>query len=175
MMLMRELPLSSTFSVNNLAVLWTAKAFMPDMVEKNHGHFLIIASQTGYFTTLGLTDYSASKAASIAIYEGLHAEVRNIYKALSVRVSCVSPNTVNTLMFRGIKLSPLMPALHPEDVGNVVADILYGGRACHTLVPKSGALLAITRALPDWIRVAIQAAVTDMLTDLKPHDPMEDC
>lgn len=154
-------------------MLWTAKVFMPYMIEKNHGHFLIVASQTGYLATPGLTDYSASKSAAIAIYEGLHAEVKNIYKAPSVRVSCVSPSAVDTKMFSGIKLGPGMSALRPEDLGLLVADVIHSGRAKHVLVPKSAAVATFTRALPDWVRVAMQAAATGFFTDLKPHDPMK--
>lgn len=154
-------------------MLWTAKTFLPDMVEKNHGHFLIVASQTGYLATPGLTDYSASKAAAIAIYEGLHAEVSNIYKAPLVRVSCVSPSAVDTKMFNGIKLGPGVSALRPEDLGKLIADIIHGGRARHVLVPRSAAIATFTRVLPDWMRVGMQGASLGMFTDLKPHDPMK--
>ncbi|EFX00667.1 short chain dehydrogenase reductase [Grosmannia clavigera kw1407] len=162
-----------TFSVNNLAMLWTAKTFLPNMISKNHGHLLIVASQTGYVATPGLTDYSATKAAAIAIYEGLHAEVKNIYKAPSVRVSCVSPSAVDTKMFSGIKLGLGMKALRPEDLGALIADILHGGRSKHTIVPRSASVLSIVRALPDWIRVAMQTASVGVFTDLHPHDPMK--
>lgn len=162
-----------TFAVNNLAMLWTAKTFMPSMIDNNHGHFLIVASQTGYLATPGLTDYSASKAAAIAIYEGLHAEVKSIYKAPSVRVSCVSPSAVDTKMFNGIKLGPGMSALRPEDLGILISDIIHSGRAQHVLVPKSAVVATFTRCLPDWMRVAMQAASVGIFTDLMPHDPMK--
>ena len=67
-----------TFEVNAMAHLWTTKAFLPKMIEKNHGHigkflskFLIanchkvsIASSAGYFAAPKMVDYCASKAAA---------------------------------------------------------------------------------------------------------------
>ncbi|KAI1066850.1 hypothetical protein LB506_012168 [Fusarium annulatum] len=120
----------STFGVNNLAMLWTAKAFLPNMLENNHGHFLIVASQTACSATPGLTDYSASKSAAVAIYEGLDGEVRNIHKAYNVRVSCVSPSAVDTKMFSGIKLGPGISALDPKTLGREIADIIFSERLC---------------------------------------------
>jgi short-subunit dehydrogenase len=161
-----------TFAVNNLAMLWTAKVFLPSMVERNHGHFLIVASQTGHLATPGLTDYSATKAAAIAIYEGLHAETKHIYKAPAVRVSCVSPSAVDTKMFTGIKLGSGMRALSAEELGETIAGVLYSGKAQNILVPRSAYISPPTRALPDWMRVAMQGASVGIFSDLKPHDPM---
>ena len=50
------------------------------MVEHNHGHFLITASQSGYLATAGVTDYAATKAAAVAIYEGLQTELNTLIK-----------------------------------------------------------------------------------------------
>ncbi|KAF7449283.1 DltE, Short-chain dehydrogenase [Pyrenophora tritici-repentis] len=162
-----------TFGVNNLALLWTAKTFIPSMVNKNHGHFLIVASQTGYTCSPGLTDYSATKSAAIAIYEGLHGEIRRIHKADSVRVSCVSPGPVDTKMFNGIKLGPGIASLNPETLGKKIADIVCGGRAKNIFIPAWAGLTVWMRAMPDWVRVGMQGFSTGIFSQLKPHNPME--
>ncbi|KAI6490200.1 hypothetical protein M0657_006518 [Pyricularia oryzae] len=163
-----------TFGVNNIALLFTAKTFLPSMVAKNHGHFLIIASQTGYIATPGLTDYSASKAATIAIYEGLHAEVGLMYGAPSVRVSCVSPTLVDTKMFQGMDSSAAPGgALRPEDLGARIAGIIHSGRAQHACVPHwSVSPLSFIRTWPDWLRVWCMASSVGLYDNLRPHDPM---
>lgn len=155
-------------------MLWTAKTFLPNMAEHNHGHFLIVASQTGYMATAGLTDYSATKAAAIAIYEGLHSEMRNMNRAPAVRVSCVSPSAVDTKMFSGIKLKGGMKSLTPEELGDAIVDVLRSGKAQHILVPRSAYLATPTRMLPDWLRVVMQDSAVGVFTDLKPHNPMAD-
>ncbi|KAJ4171273.1 hypothetical protein NW754_015036 [Fusarium falciforme] len=71
-------------------LIWTIETFLPALVARNHGHLLIVASQTGHMATAGATDYSASKAAAITIYEGVHSEIKHVHKATAVRVSCIS-------------------------------------------------------------------------------------
>ncbi|EUC27400.1 hypothetical protein COCCADRAFT_41870 [Bipolaris zeicola 26-R-13] len=162
-----------TFGVNNLAVLWTAKAFMPSMIKNNHSYFLIVASQAGYTWTPGLTDYSATKSAAVAIYEGLYGKVRYIHKSRSVRVSCVSPGAVDTKMFAGIKLGLGMSALIPEYVGTQIPDIILAGRARNVFVLASAGFAVILLAMPDWIRAAMQVFSIGVFANLTPHNPMK--
>jgi len=163
-----------TFGVNNLGVLWTAKAFLPNMVKHNHGHFLIIASQTAYLATAGITDYAATRAAAVAIYEGLQTEVKHVYKAPAVRLSCLCPSAVNTKMFTGIKgpSNFFMPFLKPADLGDCIANILWSGQAQNLSIPAFAYISPPTRALPDWMRVGMQDGGADVMTELKPHKPL---
>lgn len=162
-----------TFGVNNLGLIWTIKAFLPSLAEKNHGHLVIIASQTGHLATAGVVDYAATKAAALAIYEGIQTELRHVYKAHAVRVSCVSPSAVSTKMFRGLKLPPSIQFLKPSDVGSVIAEILWSGRAQNIMLPASAYLTPITRALPDWLRIGLQELGKDAMTELNPHKPLD--
>uniref|UniRef100_A0A093V5T4 Retinol dehydrogenase 10-B n=1 Tax=Talaromyces marneffei PM1 TaxID=1077442 RepID=A0A093V5T4_TALMA len=162
-----------TFGVNSLGLLWTIKTFLPPLAEKNHGHFVIVASQTGHLATAGVVDYAATKAAALAIYEGLQTELRHIYKAPAVRISCVSPSAVSTKMFTGIKLPPSLQPLQPLDVGSAIAEILWSGRAQNIMLPASAYISPITRALPDWLRIGLQEFGKDVMTDLNPHDPLD--
>ncbi|EED14435.1 short-chain dehydrogenase, putative [Talaromyces stipitatus ATCC 10500] len=162
-----------TFGVNSLGLLWTIKTFLPSLTAKNHGHFVILASQTGHLATAGVVDYAATKAAALAIYEGLQTELRHIYKAPAVRVSCVSPSAVTTKMFRGIKLPSSVQPLQPSDVGSAIAEILWSGRAQNIMLPASAYISPITRALPDWLRIGLQEFGKDVMTDLDPHKPLD--
>lgn len=162
-----------TFGVNSLGLLWTIKTFLPSLAEKNHGHFVILASQTGHLATAGVVDYAATKSAALAIYEGLQTELRHVYNAPAVRVSCVSPSAVSTKMFTGIKLPPSVQALQPSDVGSAIAEILWSGRAQNIMLPASAYISPITRALPDWLRIGLQEFGKDVMTDLNPHKPLD--
>ncbi|KOS37977.1 hypothetical protein ACN38_g11224 [Penicillium nordicum] len=163
-----------TFSVNNLGLIWTVQTFLPSMVAQNHGHFLILASQTAHLATAGVVDYAATKAAALAIYEGLQTELRHIYQAPAVRMSCLSPSAVQTKMFRGIQMPDSVPLLQPDDVGSVVAEILWSGRAQNRMTPAAAYISPLTRALPDWIRVTLQDFGKDVMSALSPHQPMEE-
>ena len=44
--------------------MWTTKAFLPSMIENDHGHICSIASSAGYFAVPKLAEYCASKAAA---------------------------------------------------------------------------------------------------------------
>ena len=164
-----------TFGVNNLGIIWTAKTFLPSMVKNNHGHFLITASQTGHSATAHLVDYSATKAAAIAIYEGIQSELKHAYKAPAVRVSCISPCVVDTKMFTGIKAPSnfMLPRLQPEDVGNKIAEILWSGEAQNVMIPAFAYISPPTRALPEWWRVGLADGGAPLMKDLKPHHPID--
>ncbi|KAI9834056.1 MAG: hypothetical protein M1819_003341 [Sarea resinae] len=162
-----------TFAVNNLGLLWTAKAFLPSMVEKNHGHFLIISSQTGYLATAGVVDYAASKAATLNIFEGLQTELKHVYKAPAIRVSCIAPSAVSTKMFAGIKAGSnfFMPRLTPESVGSLIAEVLWSGKSQNLMTPAFAYISVPTKVLPDWMRIGMQDGGADVMSELKPHKP----
>ena len=144
------------------------------MAKLNHGHFLIIASQTGYLATAGVVDYAATKAASIAIYEGLQTELKHIYKAPAVRVSVINPSAVRTKMFHGIKAPSnfMMPRLTPSDVGDLICDTLWSGEAKNLMTPASAYISVASRCMPDWMRVGMQDGGADVMTELRPHNPL---
>ena len=56
--------IEKTMQVNSISHLWTTKAFLPSMLESDHGHIVSIASSAGYFAVPKLSDYCASKAAA---------------------------------------------------------------------------------------------------------------
>lgn len=74
-----------TMEVNTLSHFWTVKAFLPSMVEKNHGHIITIASLASFVSMGEAVDYGCSKAAALAFHEGLTQEVKHWYKANNVR------------------------------------------------------------------------------------------
>ncbi|KAJ5114239.1 hypothetical protein N7456_002773 [Penicillium angulare] len=166
--------IEQTFAINSLGLIWTIQTFVPSMVARNHGHFLIMSSQTAHLATAGVVDYAATKASALAIYEGLQTEMRHVYNASAVRVSCVSPSAVQTKMFRGIKLPPAVSALQPSDVGSIISEILWSGKAQNRMTPLPAYLSPATRAFPDWMRVKLQDFGKDVMTTLSPHQPMEE-
>ena len=166
--------MNSTFGVNTLGLLWTVKTFLPSLVERNHGHLLLVASATGFLTTARSIDYCASKAAAISIYEGLHSEIKHVYKSPAVRISCVSPSLVKTEMFKGFKPIPGMvgSGMKPSYVAAQITDILYSGKAQNVVLSKWAFPPGVMRILPEWMRVRIQDKSAASLTELEPHNPM---
>ncbi|KAJ4918897.1 hypothetical protein JOQ06_027899 [Pogonophryne albipinna] len=54
----------------------TTKAFLPKMLELNHGHIVTVASSLGLFSTAGVEDYCASKFGAIGFHESLSHEIK---------------------------------------------------------------------------------------------------
>ncbi|KAJ5765634.1 short-chain dehydrogenase [Penicillium odoratum] len=164
-----------TFGVNNLGLIWTAKTFIPAMVKENRGHFLIIASQTGLLATANIADYAATKSAALAIYEGLHTEIKHLHQAPNVRISCISPSAVRTKMFDGIKGQSnfFLPRLSAEDLGGLISDVLWKGESQNIMTPDFAYISLFSKVLPEWMRVGMQDAGADIMTDLNPHHPLK--
>jgi all-trans-retinol dehydrogenase (NAD+) len=56
--------IEKTLAVNTLALFWCTKAFLPGMMERDHGHIVTIASLVGATPIPGMSDYVASKHAA---------------------------------------------------------------------------------------------------------------
>ena len=78
------------------------KAFLPQMIEKNHGHLVTVASMAGKFGSAGLCDYCASKFAVVGFDESVRNELVRLGKT-GVKTTVVCPFFINTGMFHGAK------------------------------------------------------------------------
>lgn len=122
-----------TFMVNAISHFWITKAFLPDMIKKNKGHLVSIASVAGQVGTVQLSDYCASKFACIGFEESLRMELR-MNGLTGIKSTLVAPYFMNTGMFNGFK-SPILPALEPDFVADeVMAAILTDSE--QVIVPK---------------------------------------
>jgi len=145
-----ELPdekIVKTFGVNTLALFWTAKAFLPDMIERDSGHVVTVASAAGTVGVARLADYCASKFAAVGFDESLRAELRQV--APGVRTTVVCPYYIDTGMFDGVKtrFPRLLPILKEQEVARrIVKAILEDQR--RLIMPPAVALLPALRLLP---------------------------
>ena len=105
-----------TFQVNTLAIFWTAKAFLPAMLERDRGHIVTIASAAGLAGTAKLTDYCSSKFAAVGFDESLRVELKRQNSRVVTTVVC--PFYTDTGMFEGVRtrFPWLLPILDPEYV-----------------------------------------------------------
>ncbi|XP_069477313.1 retinol dehydrogenase 10 [Ambystoma mexicanum] len=106
-----------TMMVNCHAHFWTAKAFLPKMLDMNHGHIVTVASALGLFSTAGVEDYCASKFGVVGFHESLSHELKAAEKD-GVKTTLVCPYLVDTGMFRGCRIrkeiEPFLPPLKPD-------------------------------------------------------------
>jgi len=139
--------MEKTMAVNTNALFYMAKAFLPSMFEKNHGHVITMASMAGHFGVNGLVDYCASKYGAVGFNEALRSEVHTTGK--DITVTTINTFYVDTGMFSGIKdFSPLMfPILKPNYVvARIVEAVLtdtenlYLPKTCHLYLLIKGIL-----------------------------------
>lgn len=104
--------LNATFGVNTIAHYKLAREFVPNMVAKNHGMIVTVASSAAWVTAPRMTEYAASKAAALAFHEGLASELV-VAKAPKVRTVVVNQGYTQTSLFKGfgVKVSPSLMSL----------------------------------------------------------------
>jgi NAD(P)-dependent dehydrogenase (short-subunit alcohol dehydrogenase family) len=93
---MPEADWSWVLGVNLWSVIHGVRAFVPRMIEQREGHVVNTASMAGLITTPGMSAYSATKHAVVALSECLHHDLAAAGHGDKVRVSAVCPGWVKT-------------------------------------------------------------------------------
>uniref|UniRef100_A0A8D2CRW9 Short-chain dehydrogenase/reductase family 16C member 6 n=1 Tax=Sciurus vulgaris TaxID=55149 RepID=A0A8D2CRW9_SCIVU len=125
-----------SFHVNVISHFWTCKAFLPAMLQANHGHLVFISSIAGMVATGKLSAYSASKFASFGFAESLFLEFTLSYKT-KIKSTIVCPYFIKTGMFEGCttKYSFLLPLLEQEYVAQKIFNAILEEQV-YLLIPK---------------------------------------
>ncbi|XP_064652710.1 epidermal retinol dehydrogenase 2-like [Lineus longissimus] len=134
--------IQKTFDVNTTAHFWTSKAFLPDMLSRNHGHLVTIASAAGLFGVNGLADYCASKFGAVGFDESIREEIFNLGKD-GVHTTVVCPSFINTGMFDGVKMrfDKLLPIMEPEYAASKIMEAILTNQ--HVLMMPRGVYLLL--------------------------------
>ncbi|XP_003707776.1 short-chain dehydrogenase/reductase family 16C member 6 isoform X2 [Megachile rotundata] len=107
------------FDINVMAHFWTLQAFLPSMIQKNHGHVVALSSVAGFFGLPNLVPYCASKFAVRGLMEALHEELRvsNKDKASNINFTTICPYMVNTGLCKKpkIRFTSFMAIISPKD------------------------------------------------------------
>jgi all-trans-retinol dehydrogenase (NAD+) len=142
-----------TLDVNLMAVIWMTKQFIADMMSRNSGYIVNIASGAGFVGAVQMGDYCASKAGSILFSDALRREFRKS-GCKNVKVLVVCPGLIDTGMFEGLKQPWYFPPLKPENVAAEVLGAIKKEKAL-LMLPSSSWVVLLVRLLPaslqDWI------------------------
>lgn len=136
-----------TFDVNTLSLFWTTRAFLPEMLERNQGHIVTVASAAGITGVSKLVDYSSSKFAAFGFDDSLRLELRR--QGSKVQTTSVCPYYIDTGMFDGVKTKfPLiLPILKPEYVvGRMIKAVEKNQK--RIVMPKTVYAVFAARLLP---------------------------
>jgi all-trans-retinol dehydrogenase (NAD+) len=148
-----EADITSTYAVNTLALYWSIQAFLPQMIARDSGRLVTIASAAGLSGSATLTDYAGSKFAAVGFMESLRAELRD--QGSSVSALTVCPFYINTGMFDGVKSSsPLLKIQEAPASTETILDAIESPKR-ELLLPGMVYSVRIFRLLPtavfDWL------------------------
>jgi NADP-dependent 3-hydroxy acid dehydrogenase YdfG len=130
--------------VNLHGVVLGTKAVAPGMVGRGSGHLVNVASAVGRVATADAATYSASKFAVVGFSEATRLELG----PQGVDVSLVMPTVVRTELAAGVPQARGVREVRPEDVAEVIADVVRVPRP-ETWVPRwAGPLSRVGGALP---------------------------
>jgi len=144
-----------TFDVNIVAHFWVLKAFLPSMLENNHGHIVTIASGAGLIGMPRLVDYCSSKFAAVGLHEALTHELYSLKKH-GIKTTVVCPTFINTGMFAGAGTSDIAPLLDQNKVCYLIVKAIRQNQHM-LLIPKTLSFsLVLSRMSPTAAELEIQ-------------------
>jgi all-trans-retinol dehydrogenase (NAD+) len=136
-----------TMAINVLALFWTCKAFLPDMIRQQAGHIVTVASAAGTIGVARLVDYCASKWAAVGFDESLRMELHAL--APNVKTTIVCPYYIDTGMFAGVhsRFPWLLPILKEDRVAERIVRAIAHNRP-RLMMPPIVYLVPLMRVLP---------------------------
>lgn len=152
------------FDINTHGPINGTKAVAPGMVGRGHGHVVTIASAVGRLPMAGGATYSASKHAVVGFTDAVRQELA----PHGVDVSMVLPSVVRTELSAGIATGGSTPSVSPEEVAEVVLDVVRRP-VPEVWVPRwAQPLSKVTGVLPRRVQEAVARVfdADDVLLDV---------
>jgi short-subunit dehydrogenase len=166
------------FQINIISHFWLTREFLPDMIKKNKGHVVGLASMASFVAPPGIVDYASTKAAVMAFHEGkypptlspaehahsrrsrtgLGQEIKHVYKSPGVLNTVVHPSWVRTALTHGYEehLEKTQGGLmKPEHVGRKIADQIFSCSGGQLVIPRRLSVAAGLRGHANWVHQAI--------------------
>jgi all-trans-retinol dehydrogenase (NAD+) len=151
-----------TIDVNLTALLYTIRAFLPGMYERNEGNIVNISSASGLIGVPDLAVYAATKWAVWGLTESLRFEAIERGKT-GVKYASIHPSYIAHGMFEGAKLGFIGNLLVPvvKDHDHVARAIVEGALKRGKFSPKIPVTVNLTVRfrgfLPDsWFQLMLR-------------------
>lgn len=154
--------LQKIFGVNIFSHFYTVKAFLPDMVKRNHGHIVTIASTASFMSLPLIGDYASTKAGVLSFHEALKREIIHAHKAPNVLTTIIHPNWTRTALIA--KEADMIekqqgPLLTPEAVADAIAGQVFACRGAQVILPSTLSLLSTVKAWPNWMQEGLRGVL----------------
>ncbi|KAH0153571.1 NAD(P)-binding protein, partial [Aureobasidium melanogenum] len=150
--------ISRCFSINTLSHFHTCRSFLPGMLASPSGGTIVtVSSVLGHLGASHLTDYTASKAALLALHTSLRAEIKQMANskteypgAENTKTILVKPGQLSTAMFSTLK-SPsdfFGPVVQAKDLAREIVEMIEDGRDGVLCMPVYAWLIEWLGVLP---------------------------
>jgi len=147
----------------NLMSLWfTTQQFLPDMIKKNKGHVVTVASLASFIALATAADYSATKAGALSFHESLGAEIKHLYKAPGILTTVVHPNFAKTPLtqdFSGRLEKSGVRLLTSGQIAEDVVSQIKSRRGGQLIIPRSASVVSGIRGWPTWLQELLRDAI----------------
>ena len=110
----------ATYRVNVEGLVAMTHAFYDDVITAPGGHFVFIASASGFVGLPNGSTYASSKWAVIGFAESIRAELK--HAGLRAGVTTVCPTYIATGMFEGAKPPKTTRFLEPDEIAEKVVE-----------------------------------------------------
>jgi all-trans-retinol dehydrogenase (NAD+) len=143
-----------TMNINYWGHIYFTKTLIGDMIARNSGAIVNVASSSGLIGMPILSDYCASKFAEVGLSESLRRELKK-FKHTEIKVTCVCPYIIDTGLFKGFKPLSMNPVIKAEDAAHAIVKGLKKGKPYVMLPPLSIYGSMMLKLLPtsifDWM------------------------
>lgn len=148
--------LARMVQVNLYGTVHCIKALLPQMLQRQQGHIINVASIVAFVTTHNLAFYSATKFAVLGMSRALALDLRGT----GIRVATICPHVVRTEFFahadkrKLARVAYLVPWLTADNVARAITRTVEHNRAGEVVLPRIAApLVGIGRAFPGFARL----------------------
>ncbi|XP_025268731.1 short-chain dehydrogenase/reductase family 16C member 6-like [Camponotus floridanus] len=117
--------ITRVIDVNLKSHYWTLQAFLPSMIEKNHGHIVAVSSLAAFKGVARGTVYCPTKSAIRALMEAISDELRIHSKGKSlIKFTTVFPTLVLTGILKNprLRFANIMKGLTPQEAASLIID-----------------------------------------------------
>ena len=121
-------------NLNICAVHTLSKLYLQDMLGKNSGHILNVASIAAFLPGPHMATYHATKAYVLNLTQGIYEEVRRL--GSNVKISCLCPGPINTPFLDTANVRFKSKPMDAEDVAEYAIDNMLKGK--YMIIPGAG-------------------------------------
>lgn len=133
-------------AINLGGVITGMRLVLPEMLARNYGHIVNIASMAGKMTVPGAAVYTASKFGVASLSRAVRSEIAGS----SVTLTTILPSAVQTELTAGLDVRGI-PKATPEMVADEIVASCRHGHAEVTLPRWLAPIGTVEQALPEWI------------------------